>query len=244
MRASAHCEQLGRRLGARLVGAQQPLGDHVVLADAQRAERDVALDDFAGARIGDRRAVAPAARRAVHPVDDVVADVERAGILRQQLDLERVAITRGLERLVPPARALEQRRADRLRRAGIEVIDDRLHRIADRRGRILLLQPMPLREAQGLRLARAAPRSSRTTCRRTPSADRSRAAHSRGPAARRSSGARACSPLRRSRRHCRRPRRTVRRRRRRGRPAAPAPRTKVSSASISVFFGKPARPGT
>ena len=36
-----------------LVGREQALGDQVVLPDAQRTERDLALDDLAGARIDD-----------------------------------------------------------------------------------------------------------------------------------------------------------------------------------------------
>ncbi len=144
--------QLGRRLVAGLVGREQPLGDQVVLPHAQRAERDDALDDLAGARIRDRGAVAPAARRAVHPVDDVVADVERVRVLGEQLDAERVPVPRGLERLVPPARAVEKRRADRLGRARVEVVDDRLDRLAHRRVRVLLLQPVTRDEALRHRL--------------------------------------------------------------------------------------------
>src|SRR5690606_3427642 len=100
--------QAGRRFSALLVRGEQALGDEVVLAHAERAERDHALDDLARARVDDGRAVAPAASRAVHPVDHVVPDVERADAVRPDLDAERVAVAGGLERLVPPARALEQ----------------------------------------------------------------------------------------------------------------------------------------
>ena len=89
------------------VGRQQAFEDHVVLAIAQRPERDRGLDDLAGARIGDRAARTPAARRAVHPVDHVVADVHRIGAVGQHVDLERVAEARGFERLVPPRRAFD-----------------------------------------------------------------------------------------------------------------------------------------
>ena len=43
--------ELRRPLAAGLVRRQQPLEDHVVLAVAQRAERDRGLDDLAGARV-------------------------------------------------------------------------------------------------------------------------------------------------------------------------------------------------
>ena len=56
--------ELRRRLVAGFVGAEQALRDHVVLFGAERSELDDTLDDFAGARIGDAAAGAPAARRA------------------------------------------------------------------------------------------------------------------------------------------------------------------------------------
>ena len=247
MRASPHSVSSLRRFGAVLVRAEQAFGDHVVLTDAERAERDDALDDLAGARIADAAAGAPAARRSVHPVDHVVADVERADAFGQQLDAEGIAIAGRLERLVPPARAVEERRADGLGRAGIEVVDDRLDGFAHRGRRVLLLEPVTADEALGHRL----PRQRRVVlvvhaavARR---ADRSAAACSWRRAARRWSGARGCSRLRPSPRRCRRPRKTRRRRHRHhrvrrpppGPPAAPALRTNVSSASISVFLGNP-----
>ena len=163
MRAIAHSRSSGGVSSPVLYGDEQPLGDQVVLTIAERAERDDALDDLAGARIGDAAAGAPAARRSVHPVDDVVADVERADAVGQHLDLKGVAVACRLERLVPPARALDERRADRLRRAGIDVVDDRLHRLADRGLRVLLLQPVPRDELLRHRARRAARRSPRRT---------------------------------------------------------------------------------
>ena len=139
--------QDGRRLGAVLVRREQAFEDQVVLPVAQRAERDGRLDDLAGARIRERRARAPAARRAVDPVDHVVADVHRVGALGQQLHLKRVAIAGGLERLVPPARPFEQRRSDRLGRAAVDVVLDRFLRVAHARGRVDLLEPVPPGEA-------------------------------------------------------------------------------------------------
>src|SRR5260221_14555159 len=78
----------------------------------------------------------------MHPLNYVVAHVHwiRAG--RHQLDAKRISVTGGFEGLVPPARAFNQCRAHRLRRAAIDVIDDRLDGIAHRSRRILLLQPM------------------------------------------------------------------------------------------------------
>ena len=81
------------------------------------------------------------------PVDHVVADVHRVGAHGQQLDLEGVAIAGGLERLVPPARPFEQGRTDRLGRAAVDVVLDRLLCLAHARGGIHLLEAMPPREA-------------------------------------------------------------------------------------------------
>ena len=64
----------------------------------------------------------------MHPVDHVVADVERIGVGRQHLDDESVRESRGLEGLVPPRRAFDERAADRLGHAVVDVIDDRLPR--------------------------------------------------------------------------------------------------------------------
>ena len=52
-------------------------------------------------------------------------------ILRTHLHAEGIAIARGLEGLIPPACAVQESAANRLRRARIEVIDDRLDRIGD-----------------------------------------------------------------------------------------------------------------
>src|SRR4029078_8133442 len=58
----------------------------------------------------------------------------------QHLDLERVDESRGFERLVPPRRAVDQRLANRLGRAVVHVIDNRLHRFRLRRRGVLLLE--------------------------------------------------------------------------------------------------------
>ena len=84
----------------------------------------------------------PATRRAVHPVDHVVADVHRVRIGRQHFDLKGVAEAGRLECLVPPRGAFDERAANRLRGAVVDVIDDRLDRLGDGRGRVLLLEAM------------------------------------------------------------------------------------------------------
>src|SRR4029079_4008573 len=52
-------------LAAVPVWGEQPLEDQVVLAVAEGSERDGGLDDLARPRVADRRAGAPAARRAM-----------------------------------------------------------------------------------------------------------------------------------------------------------------------------------
>ena len=144
-----------RVLVALRVRPEQPLRDQVVLAHAQRAQRHHALDDLARARVGDRAADAPAARRAVDPVDHVVARVERVDVRRAHLDAERVLEPGRLERFRPPARAFQQRRAHRLGRARIEVVHDRLLDGADGRRGIGLLETVALHEPALERLVQA-----------------------------------------------------------------------------------------
>ena len=103
-----HLGQLRRGLVAVEIRRKEPFGDEVVLADPERAERHVSLDDLAGARVGHRVTLAPAACRTMHPLDHVVADVEAVGALRHDFHPERFAIARCLEGLVPPAGAVEQ----------------------------------------------------------------------------------------------------------------------------------------
>ena len=139
------CHRLGGlgRLVTGLVGLEQPLRDQEVLPGAEGAERHLALDDFVGARVGDDVAVAPPPGVAVHPLDHVVAHVHRVGALGEELDPEGVPEAGRLERLVPPAGPLEDRGANRLRRAAVHVVHDRPDRLAHRRTRVLLLQPVP-----------------------------------------------------------------------------------------------------
>ncbi len=107
------------------VGRQQRFGDEVVLAAAEGAEGDVALDDLAGAGVADGGAVAPAAGVAVDPLDDVVADVHGVGAGGEDVDLEGSGSPAGgLECLVPPARAFDERGADGLGGSAVDVVLD------------------------------------------------------------------------------------------------------------------------
>ncbi len=110
---------------AIFIRREQRLGDEVVLASAQAAERHVALQDLAGARVGDRCAVAPATGVAMHPLDDVVAHVHGVGAGGEQIHLEGAGRPAGgLEGFVPPTCAFQQRGTDRLRRTAIDVVLD------------------------------------------------------------------------------------------------------------------------
>ncbi len=75
-------DRIVRIAGAGQARTDQRLENDHVLARSKRSKHDRALNDFAGARIVDRIAVGPAAGRAVDPVDDVVANVERVGARR------------------------------------------------------------------------------------------------------------------------------------------------------------------
>ena len=108
------------------VGAEEGLVDEIVLAAAEGAEGDVALDDFAGAGIHYSGAVAPATGVTVDPLDHVVADVHGVGAGGQDVSLEGAfGPACGLEGLVPPACAFEECGADRLGGAAVDVVLDR-----------------------------------------------------------------------------------------------------------------------
>ncbi len=143
--ADAGERQLHRVVGgaaAGLLGAQQALEDEDVLAHAQRAEGDVPLHHLARPRVDDAAAVRPAARRAVHPLHDVVADVEGMGAGGEQLDAVAAGEAGLGEGVRPPAGAVEQGAADRLGCRGVDVEDDRLLRRVDAVGDLGVLQPM------------------------------------------------------------------------------------------------------
>ena len=88
---------------ALLVWGQERLGDQIVLTSAQRAEGDLSLDDFAGARIDNSRAVRPPAGGAMHPLNDVVAHVHGVGVFGKHFDAERISEAGRFECLRPPA---------------------------------------------------------------------------------------------------------------------------------------------
>src|SRR5829696_7702167 len=83
----------------------------------------------------------------MYPLDNVVTRVHRIDVGGHELDAKCILVTQSLERLVPPARTLQQRRPHRLGRTTIHVIDDRLHRFTHARTRIFLLQTMARDEA-------------------------------------------------------------------------------------------------
>ncbi len=155
--ADARQGQLGRRYGGieggqdlgirTLVRRDEAGSDGHVLANAQRAQRDVALDDLARARIGHRLPVGPSARGAMHPVHDVVAHVHGIRVLGQHAHLVGVVEAGALEGLLPPGGALHQRAADGLGGGVVDVIDDRLHDVRHRGRGILFLQAVPRDEA-------------------------------------------------------------------------------------------------
>ena len=148
-----HLLHLRRERLALFIRRQQRFRNHIVLPHAQRTQRHVPLDDFSRARIDYSRAIRPSARRAMHPLDHVVAQVHHVRAFRQQLHAKRIFVARGLKRLVPPARPLQQRRANRLRRAAVQVIHEGLHRVAHRRRGIFFLQPVPRHKPLHNRLA-------------------------------------------------------------------------------------------
>ena len=131
------------RSGTGAIDAQKTFEDHPVLAHALAAQDDMTLDDFARARIDHRGAIGPAAGLAMHPLDDVVAHIERMHPFGQDLHAEGVFIAGRLERLGPPVSAFDQGIADERRRAAVEIIDDGLdHRAALGTG-VNAFQPVP-----------------------------------------------------------------------------------------------------
>ena len=75
-----HFHHLGRNGFTRLVGREQALGNQIILPHAQRAERDVAFNDFTGAGIHHAYTIRPPARCAVHPLNYVVTQIHRIGV--------------------------------------------------------------------------------------------------------------------------------------------------------------------
>ena len=85
----------------------------------------------------------------MYPLDHVEAHIHGVCIRRQHFDLEGVLVAGRLERLVPPAGAIQQGAAHRLRRPRVEVVDNGLDSLADRRRRVPLLQPVARNEPTG-----------------------------------------------------------------------------------------------
>ena len=100
----------------------------------------MAFDDLARARIRDGIAIGPSTRGAMHPLDDVVADIHRVSIRGQDFDAKCVAVSGSFERLVPPARAVKQCGTHGFWRARVHIIDDRLDRLTDRSRWVFFLQ--------------------------------------------------------------------------------------------------------
>ena len=124
------------------VRSEQSLRDQVILPHTQGAKRNMPLDDLPGARICDGGAVRPPARGAVDPLNNVVPHIHRVGSLRHHLHPEGVSVAGRFKCLAPPAGTVQQRGPDRLRRAAVEVVHDRLNRLADGSRGVLLLQPV------------------------------------------------------------------------------------------------------
>ena len=111
------------------------------------------LDNFSRARIHHSRSIRPATRRTMHPLNHVVTQVHQVRAFRQQLHAKRIFVSRRFERLIPPPCSFKQCRANRLRRAAIQVVHNRLNRLTHRRSGISFLQPVPCSEPLHDRLA-------------------------------------------------------------------------------------------
>ena len=132
------------RIIRRSVLRRHPGTEQKILPGTLRVERYIALKDLAGSRIDNAVADRPAACRAVHPIDDVVAHIHRVGVRRQHLDLKSVSKTRGLVGLIPPSGTLDQCVLYLFRRTVINVINYRLNGLADGRRRVFFLEPVAL----------------------------------------------------------------------------------------------------
>ena len=147
-RRGAQCAAVQR---SRVVGegADHSFPHQVVLPESQAPEIHVPFDDLTRARVRDRSAVGPAARRSMGPVDHAVADVHRVRAFRKHFHAKGVDETGRLESLVPPPRAVEKCFSDRLRHAAVEVVQDRLHRPGSCGARVAFQKPMPRRPPYG-----------------------------------------------------------------------------------------------
>ena len=103
-----HLLHIRRNRFAFHIRRKQCLGNLVILPGAQAAQRNLTFDDFACTWIGNRFAVAPAARRAMHPLDHVVADVHRICAFRQHFNLEGILEAGSFKGSAPPVRAFNE----------------------------------------------------------------------------------------------------------------------------------------
>ena len=76
-------------------------------------------------------------------MDHVVSDILSVCAGRQLSDLKSIYETGSVKSLIPPARPFDQGGFDWLGRAGVDVVDDRLHGLGSGGIRILFLQPVP-----------------------------------------------------------------------------------------------------
>ncbi len=122
--------------------ACQPLENHAIVTDALRAQDDMALDELAAARINDAAAIGPATRLSMHPLHDVVADVQRVRISGQNFHPVSIGKTGSGKGFLPPTGTIKQRLLDGCWRTGVNVEHNRLTHAAGRITRLHMLQPV------------------------------------------------------------------------------------------------------
>lgn len=137
-----HFAHIGRDGFAFGIGGKEGFGDAVVLAGAEAAEGDLALDDFAGAGVGDGFAVAPAPGGTVDPLDDVVADIHGVSVGGEDFDLEGIFEAGSLKSRGPPACAFDEGGADGFGCAAVNVVDDGGDGLAEGGGGVALDEAM------------------------------------------------------------------------------------------------------
>src|SRR2546430_9215315 len=107
----------------------------------------MAFNNLARAWIDYPSAIRPASRRAMNPLNHVVAEVHGIRAFGHQLDAKRALVAGGLKSLTPPTCPFEKHGTNGFRRTAIQVIHDGLNRLAARGRWIFLLQTMSCREA-------------------------------------------------------------------------------------------------
>ena len=102
-----------------------------ILPDMQRIEDDLGLENLLRAR--DRPPPRRRRRircRSIHPADDIVADVQSVGLLRQEVRPGRHSIAKSLESLCSTSLRPRQPCSDGVRKLPVHVIDDGIDRVA------------------------------------------------------------------------------------------------------------------